>query len=69
MNKTFISVSLLFVILAAACSSRQIYDSMQDRQRIECEQLPPSEYDDCMKGATMPYDTYKMEREKLDNGK
>lgn len=57
---------LLFGLAMYGCSSRQMYDSMQNRQRIECEQLPPSEYDECMKGATMPYDTYKMEREQID---
>lgn len=63
-----ITVSTVFVIVLIsinACSSRQIYESVQYDQRLDCKEVPYSEYDECMERANVSYDEYKEKREEV----
>ena len=61
-----ISILTLSCTLAlAACSNRQVYDAIQDNQRLECAKLQGSQYEECMKQVSQPYDEYRREREDL----
>jgi hypothetical protein len=56
---------LLFTaaILLSACSEKAVYDNIQLNNRLQCDKLPLSEYDDCMSRASKPYEEYERERQ------
>ncbi|MCP5123517.1 MAG: hypothetical protein H6984_13770 [Pseudomonadales bacterium] len=56
---------LLCVLALAACSQRQVYDTIQNNQQLECQKLPGTQYEECMKQVSEPYDDYKRERDEL----
>jgi hypothetical protein len=57
-----ISLSLITVILIAGCSNEQIYNSMQENQRMECGKLPGAQYEECMREFNTSYKEYERER-------
>jgi hypothetical protein len=59
-------IILLCLTLAQACSNRQVYDAIQNRQKVLCQEVPRSEYQKCMEEADASYDTYKKERDKVE---
>jgi uncharacterized lipoprotein NlpE involved in copper resistance len=54
----------LVLLILAGCSNRAVYGGIQTSNRIECLELPPSQYDECMEDANRSYDEYEREREK-----
>ena len=62
----FLSVMVAVAILAA-CSNRQVYEAIQNREKVKCQELPRSEYADCMKRASETYETYKKNRREVEN--
>ncbi len=56
---------LMFVFVAAGCSSREIYEEAQNDRRIECLHGPPTEYERCMMRAEKSFDEYQREREEI----
>ncbi|WP_415038896.1 hypothetical protein [Alcanivorax sp.] len=56
---------LLFTaaILLCACSEKAVYDNIQLNNRLQCDKVPLSEYDDCMSRASKPYEDYERERQ------
>jgi hypothetical protein len=57
------------VVLLHACSDRQVYDALQNRQKVLCQEAPRSEYQKCMDAANESYDTYKKERESVEKSR
>jgi hypothetical protein len=60
-----------FALVAAvwmlqACTQQSVYEAVQNREKVLCEQQPPSEYRDCMARASKPYATYKREKEEAE---
>jgi len=55
------SLSLISVILIAACSNEQIYNSIQENQRLKCSKLPGSQYEECMRDFNTSYKEYERE--------
>lgn len=59
-------VALVLCVLALpACSNRQVYDAIQKNRQLECQKLPGTQYDECMKQVSEPYDDYKRDRDEL----
>ncbi len=59
-------VALVLCALAlSACSNRQVYDTIQNNQQLECQKLPGTQYEECMKQVSEPYDQYKRDRDEL----
>jgi hypothetical protein len=56
-------LSLFVLASLAGCSYRGAYDSIQTSNRIECSQLPPSQYNECVERTQKPYDQYERERQ------
>lgn len=50
---------LITSTLLASCSNQQVYNAIQVNQQSKCQKLPPSQYDDCIKQQSEPYETYK----------
>jgi len=63
MNKVGSVLIILSVVYMQACSSRQVYDSIQYNQKLKCQEIPHSEYDDCMERTRESYDKYKEKRD------
>jgi hypothetical protein len=65
MLKSRPAVLLLCALVLSACSNRQVYDAIQQNRQLECQKLPGSQYEECMKQVSEPYDTYRRERDEL----
>jgi len=63
MNKERSLLLILLTISIQACSSRQMYDSMQYNKKFECISVPSSDYDECIERANESYDKYKQKRD------
>jgi hypothetical protein len=59
-------VIVLSLVPMQACSNRQMYEAIQNRQRVLCQEVPRSEYQKCMEEADESYRTYKQERDKVE---
>ena len=60
---------LILIIIAcavSACTNASWYKGMQTREQNQCLNVPPSEYDDCMKNANDSYGEYQDKRKELD---
>ena len=55
----------LCALVLPACSTRQVYDAIQQNQQLECQKLPGTRYEECMKQVSEPYDSYKRDRDEL----
>ncbi|RBP51739.1 hypothetical protein DFR28_1021172 [Arenicella xantha] len=51
--------------IASACSFQGTYDAFQYNNRLACQGLPPSDYEECLEGSDMQYEEYQRQREKL----
>ena len=66
-------VMLVASWLVQACSQQQVYDAIQQNRQLECQKLPGTQYEECMKQYSEPYKEYERERQELlreeaDNG-
>ena len=55
----------LLLPMLAACTNQQLYNGIQGHQKLECQKLPGSQYDECMKEVSEPYESYERDREEL----
>ncbi len=62
-SKTFCIISLL--LLVAACSNQQVYQTIQHDQLRDCEKQPPSVYEECVKENSESYDDYERKRQEV----
>jgi hypothetical protein len=60
---------LLPLVLLQACTNREVYEALQNRQKVLCQEQPKSEYGKCMQQADESYDAYKKNREAVEAGK
>ena len=66
-----VSVVVAVVVAAAAgCSTRVAYDSVQNRQRLECQKIQDtSTRSKCLEDASTSYDDYKRQSESAKTAK
>jgi len=64
MKKKLIFIMLFYSLVA--CSHSDVYKTIQTNGQLECQRVPPSEYDDCMKAYSESYESYKRRRDDLD---
>ena len=58
---------LVGILLLNACTSEQVYESVQTSQRNECEKLQLSQREDCLKRlAPDDYREYQRKRQELE---
>jgi hypothetical protein len=65
-------VSTVAIVLATAagCSTRVAYDSVQNRQRLECQKIQdPSARSKCLADASTPYEDYRRQSESAKTAK
>lgn len=54
--------SICLLLVLSACSQKGMYEALQRNQQIECSQLPPSQYQECMDNASESYEDYSRKR-------
>lgn len=54
--------TVVLVMLLSACTSQQIYDSLQDNARDECNTMSGPDRATCLDRVSASYDDYKKER-------
>jgi len=65
-----VSIVGLVVAAAAGCSTRVAYDSVQNRQRLECQKIQDlSARSKCLADASTPYEDYKRQSESAKTAK
>jgi hypothetical protein len=57
------------LVLLQACTDREVYEALQNRQKVLCQEQPKSAYEKCMQQTDESYDTYKKDREAVETGK
>lgn len=60
-----LSGATLLLAVLAACSNQQLYNGIQKNRQLECQKLPGSQYDKCMKEVSEPYEEYERDRQEL----
>jgi len=53
------------VLLAAGCTNRSVYDSIRHNGQLECQRVPPADYQNCMHRYAESYESYKKSRDEL----
>ncbi len=57
---------LVLCLGATACSNQQVYNAIQESQRVDCQQYPDTRYEECMEQLDKPYADYEEERDALE---
>ena len=52
-------------VLNISCSNQQIFESLKKRQEVLCQQVPASEYEECMENTKREYEEYDKTREQI----
>ena len=58
---------LLVSVLLAGCSNQQLYNAVQDSQKVDCQKYPDTRYEKCMEEFSVPYEEYESDRRGLEN--
>jgi hypothetical protein len=53
---------VLASVLLFGCTNEQIYNTVQENQKLECQKYPDTRYQDCMEGLSTSYRDYKREQ-------
>lgn len=55
----------LSTLLMQSCGTEQVYEGLRNRQRIECQKLPKSELEECLKRVDVNYEEYRQKRDEV----
>ncbi|MCC5451066.1 hypothetical protein LMJ53_04865 [Rheinheimera sp. UJ51] len=58
-------ISLLLLFALAGCSNKAVYQNLQLNKKQQCQQLPVSQYDECMRSIPLTYEEYERERQEV----
>ena len=67
-TRLIVVVVILPATLVCSCTNQQVYNAIQENQRLECSKMPMPQYDRCMKELQTPYDKYEKERQEILEG-
>lgn len=56
-------IALISVI--TGCTNKQVYTAVQQNRQFECQKLPQSQYEECMKDYDQSYEDYANDREAI----
>lgn len=63
------SLLLISALLLSACTTPQIYNSLQENARDNCNKTAGTDKSDCLKLKQTDYETYKKQREEVTGSK
>jgi len=52
------------MLIMSGCSSKQLYNAVQENRQQACLKSPPGQYDQCMAEHSQSYREYQQQREK-----
>lgn len=55
----------LLILTLMGCSNKGVYTGIQTSNRINCDELPPSQYDECMANNRQSHEDYERERKQV----
>ena len=58
-NVTMLGIAL---VLVAGCSHKDLYENIQANNQFACNNVAPSQYDECMERSSMSYEEYEAKR-------
>ena len=50
------------MVLVTGCSNKDLYDNIQANNQFACNNVAPSQYDECMERSSMSYEEYEAKR-------
>lgn len=56
---------LAIALVLAGCSNKQLYSTIRENRRAECNKLPQSQVEKCMSEHDALYDEYRRERQSV----
>lgn len=56
---------ILLVLCLCSCTNKQVYNSVQNGNKFECEKLQTVQRDECLKRIGPSYEQYEDERKRL----
>ena len=56
---------LLVILMLSSCTNQQIYRAFQSNQQLDCQGLPQSQYEECIKLSDESYDSYQQKRDEM----
>lgn len=66
MMKHVVTLTALLAINTTACSNRAVYETIQANNRLDCQKLPLSQQEECMRQANKSYEDYERERKEVE---
>lgn len=66
LRKLTLAVGLISVL--SACTNQDAYEAVRANRLHECQYLPPSEQEECVRRYDKPYEEYERQREELLEG-
>lgn len=64
MKMADIFTNMLLLSVLTACTSREIYSSLQDNARDNCNKMSATDRAACLNRVSAGYDSYKVQRDK-----
>ena len=65
MNRKAFTLAVLPLVALSGCTNQQIYDATQPKyDEAYCQNLPRSEYQECIQREPQSYEDYERERKK-----
>ena len=59
------AVVVLLLVCLCSCTNKQVYNSVQNGNKFECETLQTVQKDECLKRIGPSYEQYEEERKRL----
>ena len=58
-------IALLTFNVLSACSSEGVYEAIRAKQKNDCLEMPPAQYEECMARQEKSYQEYKKQRDEI----
>ena len=52
-------------LMQASCSHQEIYQAIQENRELECRELSPGQYENCMEQVAGDYEEYRQARDEV----
>lgn len=65
MRAILILLCVISAVAMSGCGTRQIYEGLQNSQRMRCQKFPKPEYEECVERADASFEEYRKNRDEL----
>lgn len=60
-----LAVPLVVTAMLPACSNKDVYQAIQNNQEMECQKLPATAREECLRDLSGPYEDYERDRQSV----